>query len=636
MDTIAPKPLALPSDYYTGNPNYRDVTYDKSGNVTSFNRIQGNVDAAKPLSTSPQSPTPIKMTAPVVTANAAQEDYNKKFENFQKLSADIQRQSDAIARSQAEQKAWLAQAEMDKAKLNLDQQGIDIKKAEVDAKNRALGLASDVPQPSPTGQPQGIVDRTGQATAQPLSATQTQSAAQTNINNANTQLSDAQKAIQDERRAAYDDFSRKVSQIMSGTFPLSATELALVNSVQNSLERQKQSITGALSLEAARSGQEYTAGQVASNIASKVMDLDNAAAGTMASLKLAFQNNNYQMINSLYDKQTKYLDEKAAAIQELHDNVVAEEKLTRDSEIAAQKELKTSKDALILEAAKNGAPKEIIDAIAASNNVSDAIALSGDYIQTGTGIMGEYLFYKRDAMSRGLKPMSFNDFQDLDANRKKSITNVPNFSGFTPQQEKVITAVNDKVSKNATYTKTSNMRNFVDNVLTALDQENGLSDIAAINQFQKVIDEGAVTRDQDVKLIQQSQSLKDSLSLKVERLKSGEQLSPTQRNDMKQLMNKLYDAQKKALEKDPFIASQKKTLERAGVPIEETILGELSGLSTSSKGNSRENVDNFVKEFGGTIFKDTGIPWSEAIARLYEVDGATDEDIEAYINAHKQ
>jgi hypothetical protein len=99
------------------------------------------------------------------------------------------------------------------------------------------------------------------------------------------------------------------------------------------------------------------------------------------------------------------------------------------------------------------------------------------------------------------------------------------YGGYNEDQNKVITRVDDKISKNDTYKKTSNMRGYVDNVTGALALGTGTGDLAAINQFQKVIDEGAVTRDQDVKLIQNSQSLINKLKTKIKGLEEGDQLS---------------------------------------------------------------------------------------------------------------
>lgn len=191
---------------------------------------------------------------------------------------------------------------------------------------------------------------------------------------------------------------------------------------------------------------------------------------------------------------------------------------------------------------------------------------------------------------------SYNDYQTMDANRKAvrtSTTNIINpVTGYTPAQVKAIGTINNSIANNATYKKTASMKTFAENVIGALSQVNGTADIAAINQFQKVIDEGAVTRDQDVKLIQASQSLSNQLQTLIARLGRGEQLSPTQRSQMKNLVEKMYNTQIKALQKDPFVASKLKEADLNQIKKEDTILSELQGFEISSATQQETRVVN--------------------------------------------
>ena len=195
--------------------------------------------------------------------------------------------------------------------------------------------------------------------------------------------------------------------------------------------------------------------------------------------------------------------------------------------------------------------------------------------QFGTGSIGEYNFAK----SQGYKG-TFNQYQDEDANRKTRLARagavVINYGGLDSQQSKAIDSINSSIEKNPAYQKVIGMRSYAENVQAALSQKTGVGDIAAINQFQKIIDEGAVTRDQDVKLIQGSQSLANSLQTKVNKLQKGEQLSPELRNQMLKATNDILSAQEKAIANNPGINAQKQKAERYKIPVDETILGELT------------------------------------------------------------
>lgn len=179
--------------------------------------------------------------------------------------------------------------------------------------------------------------------------------------------------------------------------------------------------------------------------------------------------------------------------------------------------------------------------------------------------------------------------QDLELSREEKT--IDNGQKYTPKQLSIISKINQDVSKNATYTKTSNMRSFADNVSASLGLGTGAGDLAAINQFQKVIDEGAVTRDQDVKLIQSSQSLLNKLTTKVKGLTTGEQLSSDIRQEMLQAVNALYEAQLKALSKDPYIKAKNTEATLYGLSAMDTILGELQTITgTVEVSPEKENI----------------------------------------------
>jgi len=72
---------------------------------------------------------------------------------------------------------------------------------------------------------------------------------------------------------------------------------------------------------------------------------------------------------------------------------------------------------------KGGAPADVKLKVLSAKNLNEAYAAAGPWASLGgVGIMGEYNYYKADAISKGLTPVSFNDFQTVDANRKAGIT----------------------------------------------------------------------------------------------------------------------------------------------------------------------------------------------------------------------
>lgn len=215
----------------------------------------------------------------------------------------------------------------------------------------------------------------------------------------------------------------------------------------------------------------------------------------------------------------------------------------------------------------------------------------------GTGTIGEYNFAKEN----GYKG-TFIDYQNEDANRKKSIAKAgaTQYGGYDTQQTKAIDQINATIAKNPTYIKYGSMQTYANNIDAALSQGSGTGDIAAINQFQKVIDEGAVTRDQDVKLIQSSQSLMNTLKTKINKLAKGDQLSTQQRQQISSLTNQMVNNQKNALDKDAAYLAQKAKLERYKLDPSETIIGEISnsktdGVTGGTSGTTPSGIKYTVK-----------------------------------------
>lgn len=78
-------------------------------------------------------------------------------------------------------------------------------------------------------------------------------------------------------------------------------------------------------------------------------------------------------------------------------------------------------DELVKTIRTNGAPQEVIQKVLASGDINSAYENAGEYASGGTGIIGEYNFYKAQALSKGQNPVDFNTYQNLDANRKATI-----------------------------------------------------------------------------------------------------------------------------------------------------------------------------------------------------------------------
>lgn len=78
-------------------------------------------------------------------------------------------------------------------------------------------------------------------------------------------------------------------------------------------------------------------------------------------------------------------------------------------------------DDLVKTLRNNGAPQDVIQKVLNSQNINEAYKNAGNFAAGGTGIIGEYNFYRAQAEAKGQVPVSFQEYQNIDANRKKSI-----------------------------------------------------------------------------------------------------------------------------------------------------------------------------------------------------------------------
>lgn len=174
---------------------------------------------------------------------------------------------------------------------------------------------------------------------------------------------------------------------------------------------------------------------------------------------------------------------------------------------------------------------------------------------------------------------------------------------YNATQDKQIDQINTSIDNNFNFKAVASAKNATDGVIASLGQKSGLGDIAAINQFQKVIDEGAVTRDQDVKLVQSAQSLADTLKLKIKKLQKGDQLSDSQRKEMATVATNLYQAKVDNLLEAPYVKSQIIKAEQNGIDTKDTILGELGTFGTQSSGNTNKPSPGAIIESGGKRYR---------------------------------
>jgi hypothetical protein len=226
--------------------------------------------------------------------------------------------------------------------------------------------------------------------------------------------------------AAFNTFQQQAQSYANGTLPLTAEQQAQVNELQRQFDNAKQeqlkanaNFEGGTNIASIVSGRnryapEIALGQLKAAVDSgnaKIADIDAKAVAAVAQMKQGYRESNYKMIESAYKIYQDYQTQKSQEIQKQIDTVTAAAKDARDY---AYETIEKPKNDILTELAKNGAPSEIRVSVMNAPTVEEALNNAGDWLQTATGQMGDYLQYKRDTISQGLTPDLYTNWKVKD------------------------------------------------------------------------------------------------------------------------------------------------------------------------------------------------------------------------------
>lgn len=249
------------------------------------------------------------------------------------------------------------------------------------------------------------------------------------------------------------------------------------------------------------------------------------------------------------DKRKEIADLKKEAnntIKELRDAA------QKDKENKAKEAAETRKtiNEVITDAAKNGAPSDVLASISKSQDLVTAVTAAGDYLQGGTGIIGEYQFYKRDAEARNLVPMTFNEYADIDANRKRIASQIVDDTGLTTQEKSQLKSITDKFQADGIMTSANAGKtaiNIADMVIA--DPKSAGNQLITLYTLVKSLDPNSAVREGEISLAQETQSYLGKFRSSLEKINNGQVISPSAAVELakatKRLANLWYEAGKR-------------------------------------------------------------------------------------------
>jgi len=262
----------------------------------------------------------------------------------------------------------------------------------------------------------------------------------------------------------------------------------------------------------------------------QIADLNNKEQMAIAQAQAAGNAQRFQVQDKINNQIAQIREEKQKAAIKLNDTLLEQSKKVQDQNILLQKEqaienIYSSGTTDISEAMKklrssgvNASVKEVSDTFNLLSGVG------------GTGIVGEYNFYKADAMKRGQVPVDFNTYQNMDANRKKSIAAAGVASagsyGLNPKQTQNFLSITTKFQadpfiNNAIKGQTAIQ--IADQVLS--NPKSATNQLKALYSLVKNLDPDSAVKEGETALASKTQSYLDNFQTSLTRIGKGQVIS---------------------------------------------------------------------------------------------------------------
>lgn len=342
-------------------------------------------------------------------------------------------------------------------------------------------------------------------------------------------------------------------------------------------------------------------------------ELQGQEEEAVAEARRAQESGNFQLLEKKLSAIDKVRGEKNSLAKSINDKMIEENKKLKDDQYTRVG--KPIED-IAKDAAKNGASAEVIKTINGSKTVQDAIIAAGDFLQAGSGIVGEYNFYKKDALAHGQTPVDFNEYQNMDANRKIKIQQAANAAGLTPALTNTALKLSDDYeaqSKNF-YT----VRDSFNKIQASASDPSAAGDLSLIFAYMKILDPTSVVREGEQASAQNAGSAWDRVGAQYNKVVNGQRLTEAQRKDFVNRAKQLFNASKSQQDQTRKEFSDRAT--KFGIPTDLVVRStdatsagqELIQIEDQAKSQVIQYGTNnpIVRDKISTALKD-GIPYSK-------------------------
>lgn len=355
----------------------------------------------------------------------------------------------------------------------------------------------------------------------------------------------------------------------------------------------------------------------------RIGELEGQKQAAIAAAKLAAQQQNWQVYSKMVDQAEKAYERKLAEVDALNKAAAEQNKLIMEALKEQQKEL----NKVMTDAAKGGAPKEVISAIDAAGSIAEALGIAAEYMQEPPAVVQEWKYVNQERAKQGIAPISLESYMDVDANRKRSIVNV-NSGGLNPAQTSNYLRITDKYQADPIVMaseKGKTARMIAAQVLA--DPANAANQLKSLYVLVKNLDPDSAVREGEVNLAQMTQSFTDQWANTFARINEGRVISPSAAKQLAEATVQLADAwDSSAGNRTKRYISQANNADPVVGQAFQSYLSDYSELSgaaeftVQSEQQAQQRVEGLYGQYGSTIdaliTAEPGISYAEILQAL--------------------
>lgn len=356
-------------------------------------------------------------------------------------------------------------------------------------------------------------------------------------------------------------------------------------------------------------------------------ELDSQRDQLLSAARVAYQDKNYQLLGNLNAQITKNRDQMISLAKEKNEAIATETKnAKKTSDIASIYEQGITDPAAILGKLKeagitNISAKEVVDTLKnlspegtedllktlklnsapsgvvqktiqaiATGGLAAGLKEAGVYAQGGgTGIVGEYNYYKAQAEAAGQNPVDFNTYQNMDANRKAKVAaaSVAGSAGLTTAQANLATKLSDDYEQRSKDFYT--IRDAYNKIVSAAKNPSAAGDMALLFGYMKLLDPNSVVRETEYATAQNAGSIPETIRARYNAAVNGKKLDEAQRTDFVDRSKKVFETSKQ--QQDVLKKDFESRAGKYGVPTD-LVVRETEALSQELVTSEKEAADN--------------------------------------------